>query len=161
MHLTRGVILFAAGVWLALGIVAVTRKGASLRVRLASIALGLILPLGLLAVRYGPRLARWMKDSTSHEADLSWNAPTNSARPILGYRVYRATAGSSSYELLSGAVVSETRFSDYTVEGGHSYDYFVKSVDASTGVESGPSNTIRATVPWVPNLAGRLKAKDH
>jgi len=161
MHLTRGVILFAAGVWLALGIVAVTRKGTSLRLKVASIVLGLIVPLGLLAVRYGPRLARWMKDSTSHEADLSWNAPTNSARPILGYRVYRATAGSSSYELLSGAVVSETRFVDLTVQGGHTYDYYIQSVDASNLVESGPSNTIRVTVPWMPSLLRLVKAKNH
>jgi len=148
--------------WLALAFVVVNRKGASLRVRLGSIALGFIVLLGLWGLfSYGQGLMRWASQAMSHEVDLSWNAPTNSARPISGYHVYRATAGSSSYQLLNWTVVTETKFVDLTVQSGHSYDYFVKSVDAFTGVESGPSNTIRVTVPWVPHLVGSLKAKDH
>jgi len=160
MHLARGVAIFAAGVWLVLAFVVVTRKGASLRVRLASIALGFIVPLGMLGFRYGPRLARWAKHSMSHEVDLSWNAPTESPRPISGYHIYRATAGSSKYELLTWPVVPETKFVDLTVQGGRTYDYFVTSIDDS-GAESGPSNTIRVTVPWIPNFAGLLKTRNH
>jgi hypothetical protein len=155
------VALFAAVVWLTLGIVAVTRKGASLRMRLASIALGLIVPLSLLGFRYGPKLARWAKSSSFHEADLSWQPPSNSSRPISGYHVYRAKVGSSSFEQLNLSLVSETKFVDRTVEGGSTYDYFIKSVDATTGVESGPSNTTRVKVPWMPNLAALMGAENH
>jgi hypothetical protein len=162
MYLAWGVAIFAVGVWLALVLVVVTRKGVSLRVRLGSIALGFIVPLGLWGLfSYDPGLVHWASHLMSHEVDLSWNAPTDSARPISGYHVYRATAGSSSYQLLNRTVVTQTKFVDLTVQSGHTYDYFVKSVDASTGVESGPSNTIRVTIPWIPNLVRRLKAKDH
>jgi hypothetical protein len=162
MYLVWAVAMLAGAVWLGLAFAAVFRKGASLRVRLGSIALGFVVPLGLWGLfSYGPGLVRWVSHSMAHEVDLSWNAPTNSARPISGYHVYRATAGSSSYQLLNSDVVTETKFVDVTVQGGHTYEYFVKSVDSSTGVESGPSNTIRATVPWVPNLVRPVKAKDH
>jgi hypothetical protein len=161
MYFVWGVAMFAGGLWLALAIMAVTRRGASLRARLGSIALGFMLPLGLWGLfSYGPGLVRWASHSMSHEVDLNWNAPTNSARPISGYHVYRATAGSSSYQLLNWTVATETKFVDFTVQGGHTYDYFVKSVDA-TGVESVPSNNVRVAVPWIPNLVRALKAKDH
>jgi fibronectin type 3 domain-containing protein len=110
---------------------------------------------------YGPGLVRWVSHGMSHEVALSWNAPTDSTRPISGYHVYRAAAGSSSYHLLNWTVIPQTKFVDLTAENGHSYDYFVKSVDASTGVESRQSNTIRVRVPWTPNLRRLLKAKDH
>jgi hypothetical protein len=161
MHLARGVELFAAGVWLALAILAATRKGASPRAKLALIALGFIVPIGLLGFRYGPKLARRVKFPTFYEVDLNWNAPADSPRPILGYHVYRATAGSSSYELLNGPVVSETRFVDLTVQGGHTYDYYIQSVGASNQAESEPSNTIRVTVPWMPSFLRLVKAKNH
>jgi hypothetical protein len=162
MYVAWGLALFAGAVWLGLAFVAVTRKGASLRVRLGSIALGFIVPLGLWGLfSYGPGLVRWASRTMSHEVDLSWNAPTDSPRPNSGYHVYRAKAGSSSYQLLNWTVVTQTKFVDRTVQNGHTYDYFVKSVDASTGVERGPSNKVRVTVPWMPNLAKPLKAKDR
>lgn len=151
MYLAWGVAILAVGLWLAL--VVVTRKRAGLRVRFGSIAPGFIVLLGLLGLfSFGPRLIRWVSHSMSHEVELRWNAPTDSTRPISGYRVYRATAGSSSYQLLNWTVVTQTKFVDLTVQSGRSYDYFVKSVDASTGVESGPSNTVRVTIPWMPNF---------
>ncbi len=161
MYFAWGVVIFAVGVWLALAFVVVTRKGVSRRVRLGLIALGFIAPLGLWWLfSYGPGLVRQASHAMSHEVNLSWNAPTNSPRPISGYHVYRASDGSSSYRLLNWTVVSETKFVDLTVQGGHTYDYFVKSVDASTGVESAPSNKVRVTVPWIPNLRP-LKANDR
>jgi len=139
----------------------VSRKGASLRVRSRSIVLGFIVLLGLWGFfSHGAGLVRWVSHTVSHEVDLSWNAPTDST-PISGYHVYRAAAGSSSYQLLNWTVVTQTKFVDLTVQSGHSYDYFVRSVDASTGVESGPSNTVRVKVPWTPNLGRLLKTKDH
>jgi hypothetical protein len=161
MHFAWGVAVFAGGAWLALAFVVATRKGASPRTRLGSIALGFMVPLGLWGWHsYGPGLMRWASHLMSHEVDLSWNAPIDSPRPISGYHVYRATAGSSSYQLLNSTVVTQTKFVDHTVQAGHTYDYFVKSVDP-TRVESRPSNTVRITVPWLPNLAKRLKDKDH
>ena len=162
MYVAWGVAILAGALWLGLAFVVVTRKGARRRVRLGLIALGFIVPLGLWGLfSYNPGLVRWASHLMSHEVDLSWNAPTNSPRPISGYHVYRATDGSSSYHLLNWTVVTQTKFVDLTVQNGHTYDYFVQSVDASTGVESEPSNKVRVTVPWIPNLAGRLKAKDH
>lgn len=160
MHLSRGVAILAGGVWLALALAVATRKGVSLRVRLCSIGLGFIVLVGLWGLlRHGHGLERWASHLMSHEVDLSWNAPADSSRPISGYHIYRATAGSSSYELLNWPVVTQTKFVDLTVQGGHTYDYYVTSIDASTGVESAPSNKVHVTVPWIPDLVGNLKTK--
>jgi fibronectin type 3 domain-containing protein len=105
---------------------------------------------------YDPGLVRRVSQSMSHKVDLSWKAP-NSAHRISGYHVYRAKAGDSSYQLLNSTLVTQTKFMDITVRGGQSYDYFVRSVDA-TGAESLPSNKIRVTVPWIPDLLRPFRA---
>lgn len=77
---------------------------------------------------------------------LNWDAPNSSADPIVGYNVYRATSGSSSYIQLNSSVVTETSYVDATVGSGQTYDYIVESVDAS-GVTSSPSNEANVTLP--------------
>jgi fibronectin type 3 domain-containing protein len=64
----------------------------------------------------------------------------------VGYNVYRAGAGSTSYQLLNSSSDTQTTYVDSVVQSGQTYDYVVKSVDSS-GVESSPSNMSSATVP--------------
>jgi hypothetical protein len=81
----------------------------------------------------------------AHGVDLSWNAPTNSADPVAGYHIYRAT-GSGSPTLLNSAVQILLTYSDNNVVSGTVYTYSVKSVDAK-GNESVASNTFQTTIP--------------
>jgi fibronectin type 3 domain-containing protein len=78
--------------------------------------------------------------------ELNWYAPDSSPSAVVGYNVYRAPDGESSYQLLNSSVESETDYVDSTVKSGLSYDYIVKSVDAF-GVESAPSNIANVTIP--------------
>ena len=83
--------------------------------------------------------------SAAHQVDLSWNAPSNSPVPIVGYNIYRSTGG-SAYQLLNSSVDTQTTYVDSAVQSGSTYDYIVESVDSS-GVESVPSNEVTATIP--------------
>lgn len=80
----------------------------------------------------------------SYEVELTWNAPTDSADPIVGYDIYRAVSGSTSYQLLNTSVA--TSYTDTTVQNGTDYTYYVVSVDAS-GNQSAPSNLFSASIP--------------
>ena len=82
--------------------------------------------------------------AVAYEVQLNWNAPGSDA--VTGYKVYRATGASSTYQLLTSAAVSETSYTDTTVQSGDVYDYIVESVDGSGGVSS-PSNTTTVAVP--------------
>ena len=84
--------------------------------------------------------------SAAHQVDLSWNAPSSSTVPIVGYNIYRSTGSSSTYQLLNPSVDAQTTYVDLSVQSGSTYGYIVKSVDSS-GVESVPSNEVTATVP--------------
>jgi hypothetical protein len=84
--------------------------------------------------------------SASHQADLSWQAPSSSADPVVGYNIYRSAGGSSAYQLLNSSPDAQTTYVDNTIQGGSTYDYYVTSVDSS-GVESVASNEVSATVP--------------
>ena len=84
--------------------------------------------------------------SAAHQVDLSWNAPSSSPVPIVGYNIYRSTGSSSAYQLLNSSVDTQTTYVDSAVQSGSTYDYIVESVDSS-GVESVPSNEVTATIP--------------
>lgn len=84
--------------------------------------------------------------SASHDVDLSWNAPAASTVQIVGYNVYRAPGGTSSFQRLNSSPVGSTSYTDSAVTAGQTYVYEVKSVD-SAGVESTPSNSSTAVVP--------------
>ena len=84
--------------------------------------------------------------SGQHRVQLSWNAPDTSVAAILGYNVYRATAGLSNYALLNTSLDQQTTFADTGVVSGSTYEYVVKSVD-SNGMESSPSNSTQVTIP--------------
>lgn len=81
----------------------------------------------------------------SHQVELSWNAPTSST-PAVGYNVYRALSGSTSYSRLNSSLDVVAVYRDGTVKSGTSYDYIVKSVNSS-GAESSPSNKTSVKIP--------------
>jgi fibronectin type 3 domain-containing protein len=83
-------------------------------------------------------------NSATYQVNLSWDAPTGGT--ISGYNIYRAVAGSSSYEQLNSSLDTETSYTDDTVSGGVTYDYYMESVNSS-GVSSAPSSVISISIP--------------
>jgi hypothetical protein len=84
--------------------------------------------------------------TVSYEVNLSWDAPASSSDPAVGYNVYRASSGSSSYSLINPSLDGSTNYTDTTVADGTSYTYYVVSVD-SAGNQSAPSSAFTATIP--------------
>ena len=84
--------------------------------------------------------------AVSYEVDLTWSAPASSSDPVAGYNVYRTPTGTSSYQLLNSTALTQTAYTDTTVQAGQTYDYMVESVDAS-GVQSAPSNVAAVSTP--------------
>ena len=84
--------------------------------------------------------------ASGYQVSLSWDAPGSSSDPVSGYKVYRATGSSGSYQLLNSSAVTSTDYTDSTVASGTTYSYEIMSVDAS-GVQSSPSNVYTATIP--------------
>ena len=84
--------------------------------------------------------------AASYAVNLSWNAPTNSPVPVVGYNVYRAPSNSSTYQLLNSSVDAETNYMDSSVTSGETYDYVVESVD-NLGVQSAPTSPVSVTIP--------------
>jgi hypothetical protein len=84
--------------------------------------------------------------AASYVINLSWNAPASSPDPVAGYNAYRASGGSTAYQLLNSSLDTQTAYVDSTVQSGQTYSYIVKSVDAS-GIESAPSNPFSVTIP--------------
>lgn len=85
-------------------------------------------------------------NATHHVVHLSWQGPKSSSDKVTGYNIYRAVDGQTKFRKLNVAPVRRPEYDDRTVRHGGKYLYRVKSVDAK-GVESGPSNEIRMTVP--------------
>jgi hypothetical protein len=79
-----------------------------------------------------------------HSVALTWSASKSSG--VVGYHVYRGTTSGGPYTKLTPAAISETRYTDTSVEAGRTYYYVVTSVD-SDGLESSHSNQASATVP--------------
>jgi hypothetical protein len=84
--------------------------------------------------------------SVSHHVNLSWSAPTNSTAPVAGYNVFRALTGTATYQQLNASTITVTNYVDGNVQNGATYDYVVRSLDAS-GVSSEPSNISTAAIP--------------
>jgi hypothetical protein len=77
-----------------------------------------------------------------HSATITWGA---SVSAVAGYNVYRESQPGSAVKL-TPRIVSGTQYTDKTVEAGHTYSYFITSVD-SKGIESRPSEKITVTIP--------------
>lgn len=82
----------------------------------------------------------------AHHVDLSWDAPSSSPVPIEGYKIYRSTGSSSTYQVLNLSVDAQTTYVDSAVQSGLVYHYYVESVDSS-GMQSSPSNPASVTIP--------------
>lgn len=80
-----------------------------------------------------------------HSVHLAWQ-PGNASSKTIGYNVYRSIDGHEKFRKLNASPVPKPKYDDMTVRSGVTYLYIVKSVNAK-GVESGPSNQIRLSVP--------------
>jgi hypothetical protein len=68
---------------------------------------------------------------------------------IIGYNVYRSESlGTFAVSALNGSLVSDTTFTDSTLEWNRTYYYVVTAVNAD-GVESAPSASVEAA-SWLP-----------
>jgi Abnormal spindle-like microcephaly-assoc'd, ASPM-SPD-2-Hydin len=85
-------------------------------------------------------------EATAYEVTVTWTAPSGSSNPVTGYNVYRAPSGSTSYQQINPTLLTETTYTDTSVQDGLTYDYIVESVDAE-GNDSVPSNMASATIP--------------
>lgn len=85
-------------------------------------------------------------ETSVHEVDLSWDAPSNPADAAVGYNIYRAVNGSANYQLLNDGLAAGTSYADTLVSGGFTYSYYVVSVDAD-GAVSAPSNVFTISLP--------------
>jgi fibronectin type 3 domain-containing protein len=77
---------------------------------------------------------------------LNWQPPAAPPGTVVGYNVYRTDAGSSKWVKINSDVVRSATYKDGTVQHGHSYSYYVRSVNAK-GNESEPSKQWSVTVP--------------
>lgn len=82
------------------------------------------------------------KAVSPHSVTITWKA---SKSPVAGYNVYRILSPAGALKVSPG-IVTETQFTDRTVEAGYTYAYFVTAVD-SKGIESRPSEKVSITVP--------------
>jgi hypothetical protein len=80
---------------------------------------------------------------TQHSVNLSWNPSTSGA---VGYNVYRGNTSGGPYTEINPTLDPSTTYTDSTVLSGQTYYYVSTALDAS-GVESGFSNQVKATIP--------------
>jgi hypothetical protein len=83
---------------------------------------------------------------SAYTVDLSWNAPTNSSDPVVGYYIYRVVIGGSFYQLLNQSPIGGNTYTDSTVQSGSSYTYYAVSVDGA-GNQSAPSDLFSVKIP--------------
>jgi Abnormal spindle-like microcephaly-assoc'd, ASPM-SPD-2-Hydin len=83
--------------------------------------------------------------AVSYSVNLSWDAPTTSTDPVVGYNIYRSV-GTGAFQLVNSSPDATTTYVDNAVSSGTTYNYLAKSVD-STGVESTASNEITVAIP--------------
>jgi hypothetical protein len=84
-------------------------------------------------------------NAPSYEVNLSWDEPNSPDDSIAGYNIYRATSGSTMYQLLNSSTDSGTSFVDTSVQAGLTYDYYVETID-DLGVASVPSSTVALAI---------------
>lgn len=84
--------------------------------------------------------------TSGYTVSLSWEAPKESGVSIVGYKVYRATGTTGSYQLLNSSATGSTDYTDPGVTSGTTYSYEVMSV-ASSGAVSAPSNVYTTSIP--------------
>ena len=78
-----------------------------------------------------------------HAVNLSW---ADSSSQVAGYNVYRGSKSGGPYSKLDSSLVTQTTYTDTTVQAGQTYYYVTTAVDSS-GNESAYSNEVQAVVP--------------
>jgi fibronectin type 3 domain-containing protein len=81
-----------------------------------------------------------------YNVSLNWEEPTDTTGTIAGFNVYRASSGSTMYQMVSTTMAKGTSFVDSTVQNGDSYDYYVETVDTA-GLASVPSSVVAMAIP--------------
>jgi hypothetical protein len=82
------------------------------------------------------------ESASQHSVMLSWNS---SASAVVGYNLYRRT-DSTTYAKLNSSPLSQTDYTDTSVQSGTTYYYAATSV-APNLVESAYSNQTKAVIP--------------
>jgi fibronectin type 3 domain-containing protein len=82
------------------------------------------------------------EDVNYHSVTISW---TPAKSDVAGYNVYRDWQSSGPIRL-NPQIMQGTQFVDKMALAGHTYTYYVTSVDAG-GLESKPSEVITVVVP--------------
>ena len=80
------------------------------------------------------------------EVQLTWNGPSGSTDPVVGYNIYRATGSNSSYRLMNPSVNATRTYTDTSVQDGTSYSYYIETGDSS-GNQSAPSSPFTVDIP--------------
>ena len=78
-----------------------------------------------------------------HSASLSWTA---SISTVVGYNCYSSTVSGGPYTKLTTSLVTDTTYTDTTVQSGNTYYYVVTAVDPNNE-ESAYSTEVAATLP--------------
>jgi fibronectin type 3 domain-containing protein len=81
---------------------------------------------------------------------LNWHAPAKSPEAVVGYNVYRQDGPSSGWVKINTSLVHTARYKDETVQRGHSYSYYIRSVDAKGNESAGSS-------PWTVKIPKKAK----
>lgn len=81
--------------------------------------------------------------TSSHSVALSWHASTSQ---VTGYNLYRGTQSGGPYTKLNPSLLSNTNYSDASVQSGTTYYYVATAVD-SANEESVYSNQATAAIP--------------
>ncbi|MEE9439959.1 MAG: fibronectin type III domain-containing protein, partial [Saprospiraceae bacterium] len=88
---------------------------------------------------------------------LSWSVSNPNDDEIMGYRIYRKTLFSNSFEIVHDNIGKEnTIYNDNNVDALLSYFYYVKAYNAMGESES--SNIAQANAPDVPNAVADFSA---
>jgi hypothetical protein len=82
--------------------------------------------------------------ANKHSVSLTWVASTSTS--VTGYNVYRSTTSGGPYTEVNSSLVTETTYTDSTVQAGETY-YYVATAVNSQGVQSGDSNQATIAVP--------------
>jgi hypothetical protein len=104
----------------------------------------LLLSLKWFSVTRGePWVLRLDASGKVHKVTLTWKA---SSSQVAGYNLYRSTSTGGNYIKINSLLVRGITYTDNTVDGGTTYYYVTRAVDAQ-GKESVNSNEITAAVP--------------
>jgi hypothetical protein len=81
--------------------------------------------------------------SAPYSVSLSWNASSSS---VIGYNLYRGTQSGGPYAKVNPSVLSNTNYTDSSIQSGTTYYYVSTSINGENE-ESAYSNQASAAIP--------------